>query len=372
MIRYIAMRMNGNGTETPLAWDIPLSSVNFTDDLSGSGAFEGKIAPEFASLKSDNGEPLFKPWSTSLYCEIDGQIRAGGIVTDVSIAGSELSISGVGFMGYFAGMVYVDDYSTVQTDPLDIVRHIISKTQSKRDGNIGLTVDSKTRTPKRLGHTPRKDKDGNAAVDENGEELAPYVLTWWESKDLGQEITDLAQETPFDYRVELSWNGEQVRKNLVFGYPRLGGRKDNLRFYVGENVLSIPGVAFEGTEYASEVIALGAGEGRKMVRGGAAKRTGRLRRVTVVSDKTLKNKARADALANAQLKAALGDEDFKDIEVSDHPNAPVGTYRVGDEINVTVPQGWSDELNLWVRILSIRFEPETGNQTLTVVRSEKS
>ena len=63
--RYIATKLNGDGTETVLDWDLPIVQPSFTDELSGAGGMSGTIAPEIARLRVD-GEPIFVPWSTAL------------------------------------------------------------------------------------------------------------------------------------------------------------------------------------------------------------------------------------------------------------------------------------------------------------------
>lgn len=57
-------------------------------------------------------------------------------------------------------------------------------------------------------------------------EAEPYTLSWWENHDLGSVITDLAKETPFEYREHTAWDGEDALKHrLVLGCPEFGARR---------------------------------------------------------------------------------------------------------------------------------------------------
>src|SRR5688500_240507 len=93
---YFATRLNGDGTETPLATDLPLEGVSLTSVLSGPAGHSSKISPAMQRLKTPDGRPLFEPWSTAIYAEEDDVIRHGCIVTDLGISGADLSITGAG------------------------------------------------------------------------------------------------------------------------------------------------------------------------------------------------------------------------------------------------------------------------------------
>ena len=79
--RYIASRLNGDGTETFLSYDVPLSGGQTTTALSGPGGINGTITPEIAALQDEYGRPILEPWSTAIYAEVDGQIRGGAILS---------------------------------------------------------------------------------------------------------------------------------------------------------------------------------------------------------------------------------------------------------------------------------------------------
>lgn len=368
--RYLATRLNGNGTETFLSNDVPLLGAQLREDLSGPGGITGTITPEIARLRSSAGEPLFMPWSTAVYAEKDGNIRAGAILADMEETGPDLSLDCVGFTGYLQGQPYTGDISRVQVDPLEMARHLWAHQQGKRGGNLGLVMDSTT-SPVRVG-TPARDVNfTTGAGEEVSFQAGPYTLQWWKDHDMGKAFDDLATETPFDYLVAHTWTGETISHRLRLGYPTIGRRRHDLRFQVGENIFAFPPILYDGDDYASDVVVLGAGEGRTMIRGEGSKPTGRLRRTAVVTDKTLRSKQSANSAAARELAARLGNEDIDTLTALDHPHAPVGSYAPGDEILIRSRGGWTTDVELWVRVLAIVIEPEKNHATLTVARTEK-
>lgn len=368
--RYLAFKLNGDGTETLLSNDVPLQGAVLREDLSGPGSIDGHISPEVAQFKTTAGDPVFLPWSTAIYAEKDDNLRGGAILADLMEQGPDLSLDTVGFTGYLAGQPYTGDRSWIQEDPLNIVRHLWAHKQGMKGGNLGLAVGSTT-SPVRIG---TKEEEVSFTTG-NGEEVSfqtgPFTLQWWKDHDMGKVLDDLAAETPFDYLVDHAWNGNSPRHTLRLGYPVIGSRRKDLRFMLGENIFTHLPISYEGDSYASEVITLGAGEGRKMIRGGLAKSTGRLHRAAVVVDKTLRNKKSADTIAARELALRIGDEDLDTLVVSEHPHAPLGSFRPGDEILVQSPGGWTKDIYLWVRILSIATEPEKNIATLTVARTDR-
>lgn len=391
--RYLAFRMNGDGTETLLSGDVPLSGARMREDLSGPGGIRGTISPAVARLRTGSGQPLFVPWSTALFAEKDGVLRGGALLADMSEKGADLSLDCVGFTGYLNGQPYTENRSWITEDPLVIARHLWAHQQWRQRGNLGVTLDD-TLSGQYIGTPEDSVKWGEVTETQwnrlmaqgwkgkagDGEEriyppenadTGPYTLQWWKDHDLGKAFEDLALNTPFDYLMTHSWDGEAIRHHLRLGYPVIGQRRQDLTFEVGVNVFDSPTIDYDGDAYASEVIVLGAGEGRKIIRGGDARDTGRLHRAVVVQDKTLLRDGDADRLASRELAFRLGDADFDQIVVKEHPNAPLGSFAPGDEIEVRQRPEWSAPFSLWVRILAVETEPELNQATLTVARVEK-
>ena len=367
--RYIASRLHGDGTETFLNMNLPLSGVSITNTDSGPDALTASINPEVAALKV-GGLPLIEPWSTAIYAETDGQIRCGAIVTDAPVTGPSVALTCVGFPGYAVDIPYTGEYSRVHIDPLDVVRDIWTHIQSARNGNIGLQVDSL-----KSGQIVGSASENVSFTTSNGENVqfvaGPYTLMWYATTNLGGEIDALAKSVPFEYREAHVWNGNAIDHRLRLGYPAIGRRRQDLRFVVGENVQVIPKVDF-GTNYASEALVLGAGTGRKMIRGTNARPDSRLRRVSVVTDSSLTSTTKANTLAGQEVLRCLGLADMTEVTIIDHPHAPLGSFDVGDEILVQTGSGWADDLALWCRVTAMTISPEAlGVARLTILRTDR-
>src|SRR5699024_665716 len=153
----------------------------------------------------------------------------------------------------------------------------------------------------------------------------------------------------FDYREETEWDaaGESLIHRLRLFYPRTGRRRRDLRFVLGENVISRPTLSRSDEEYANEVMLLGAGEGRMKVRAIVGKDESRMRRVAVVTDDMIKRKTEARNQAQKELAKRQGMHEVTQIEVRDHPHAPLGSWQVGEEIRIQGDLGWA-QVDQWV------------------------
>jgi hypothetical protein len=366
--RYIAQRLDGLGGGEFLDYDVPLSSPSITTVLSGPNALSGTITPEVARLQDSKGHLVFEEWSTALYAEEDGNIRGAGILANIGTSGPTVSLDCVGWTGYAAGMPYTDSWFGVEVDPLGVVRQAWAHLQSKVRGNIGLQVSDMT-TGLKIGQELEQVEFDTQAGPVSFE-AGPIKLAWYLTDDIGQFIDSLAKETPFDYQERHAWVGDQIEHYLDFGYPSLGRRRPDLRFQLGENVSVVPSIVSNSDSFANEVLALGAGEGRDMIRGGAIRSADtRLRRVAVVTDKQRRSKAKANAYASEQLALRLGLGSIEEIVVREHPHAAIGSWRDGDEILIAGNEGWGG-YEMWVRVLSTTINPLIGDvATISVART---
>lgn len=343
-----------------LHWDFPLSEPAITRTLSGPTVITGKLDPEIPGPELAG---VYDAWATWLHVEQEGRIRASAILQPTALDDDTLTIGCEGFTAYPHGMPYLGEYSATGVDPLDVVRRIWDHLQSYPDGDLGVMVDA-TRSPVRIG-TKKTEDDPNSG---------PYELHWWDHVDCGEEINQLAQDTPFDYLEHHQWNADRtdVEHRLVLGYPRVGRRRHDLRFAQGENITSlVPLVETEST-YASDVVVTGAGEGRKMVRATASRRVpGRVRRVAMLTDKNIKTTSRAKARAAEELRARGARLSMKEITIDTaHPNAALGTYDVGDDIAVTATFPYLGAQTIWHRITAYTWSPEDTLAVLQLAPSD--
>lgn len=219
---------------------------------------------------------------------------------------------------------------------------------------------------------PGEENGGPGGTETVTYQADAYKLNWYTNLDLGSDLDDLAADTPFDWHVVHSWDGEEIRHHMRVGYPRIGRRRDDLRFVVGENLAKAPEVERDGAEYANEILVLGAGEGSTIRHGRAFRREdGRLRKVITISDPSLTTDEACIARAQAELAKRFNIDNISDVVVRDHWHAPLGSVDLGDEILVEGDIGWID-LEVWCRVVARTMSPDDGDaMTLTLIRSDR-
>jgi len=214
-------------------------------------------------------------------------------------------------------------------------------------------------------------------VDGDGEELQPWKLNYFDTLDMGARWDDLAKDGGFDYYEDHAWSGDTIVHTLHLGYPTVGRdlrQSAQHRFEVGVNVQVVPTVSLDGDDYCDMVLVIGAGEGRKAARGAAAvPNRGRLHRYKVVQDPMLKTAAECQRRAAQLASSYAGDQNIATLIVRDHPFAQLGSYQVGDTIEVIGSgNGWTGGLDQTLRITGIELNPDDGDSaTLTVARPDK-
>lgn len=382
---YFATRLNGDGTERLIADNLPLAGMTFTNVLSGTNQLAATVPVEVARLKDDAGDgaSIFKPWSSVIYAQLDGVIRGCGIVVSPPSSGQEVSLDCRGFRAWLDDRLYDGVYSKVHIDPLDVARHIWDKVQHERTSpplaDLGLVLQvSPEHSPVRIGEPTKKVEFTTGDDEDVAFDTGPYTLNWWDTHDLGKVWDDLAEVGEFDYYETHRWVGsgadKHIEHTLHVGYPQIGRRRSDLRFVVGENVIEEPDVEVDGEAYTNHVIVLGSGEGRKMRRGEwpISDKIG-LYRPQVISDKALKSHKAATKRAERVAQAYQGLEDVKQVKVVNHPNAPLGSVGLGDTVTLRGnKRGWTGGLNMAVRVLSVTWEPDSGDRaTLEVSRAER-
>jgi len=374
--RYLASRLHGDGTETLLHPDLPLRDVAITNVLSGPNALTATITPAALSLLGNavDGLPLFEEWSTVLYAEEDNVLRGAGILTNSGISGPALSLSCLGFIGALKGQPYEGARFFVETEVLDIVRHVIDHWQGMPGGNLGLVLDRATRTGKKIG-TKLDQVEFDTQNGPVSFEAGPYKLADYMTDDLAGAIDSLATDYDFDYRETHAWSGagDNITHRIDFGAPRIGTRRKDIRFVVGENVWVPPSTEVPLDAYASGVLVRGAGDGptmkRKMIPRSGERR---LRRITIVEDKNLKSDAAVAQRGNALLPLLTGQSDITELTVADHDHAPLGSWVEGDEVEALTYDEWTGDGAMWLRILSTTIKPEeAGVATVAVMRADK-
>jgi hypothetical protein len=199
----------------------------------------------------------------------------------------------------------------------------------------------------------------------------PIELDWWNSTDIGQEISQLQGEQVFDLFEKHTWNDSRtdVIHKLNFGVPRIGVRHSDLRFAEGENIIQTAEASADGSAFANHVLALGAGQGQKMLRQSAGTGNGQLRRVAIYSNSTIRRTDRLATTAQKILRSRINIDAVTSVVLINHPNARFGSFGVGDDIPVIMNTGWRKG-TVWSRIVSMTQDPTTDQMTLQLARSD--
>lgn len=351
--RFIAQRAL---TGKFLHWDLPLTEDRYTRELSGPGTIEGTLEPEMTTQLAEDGLPIVIEWDTALYVEVDGQIRAGGLITNLEWEGPKLSVTAAGFATYPTGIPYMGEYTpSLFPDPATVIKDLWAYVQDQPDGDLGVTVVG-DKTWMRVGSG----------------EGGPYRMYWHEIRDCGEEINSLLATGPMDYVERHAWNEHQtdITHTIELGFPRIGRRRHDLRFADGENIAALVPFASDGLEYAQDVYGFGEGEGGAMVRGRVAVPNGRLRRCATYFDKSA-DKQRLMVALRAEAVRRGNSRDLRELTIHEHPNAPIGSINPGDDILVQSDTPWLGSTRTWVRVLSIEETTATADQAvLTVQRAD--
>lgn len=334
---------------------LPLRDVSLTWDLA-TDTFAATITPNYLLPLADDGRPVLDEWSTLIYAVADGVIRWGGILTHTDYAGPAATLSGVGFRGYPAGIPYLGPvYKQPSVDPLDVVRMLWAHLQSYPAGNLHLTVDATTASTVRAGTAAQ-----------------PYELDPWNNTDCGSEMGTLLGACPAETTEAHAFtaSGETVTHTLSFGVPRIGRRRDDLRFVEDENMSGVVTLTRDGAAYANGVSGTGAGTGSASLTAQVAVDDGRLRRVTTYQNQAITTAALLKAKLNAELAARQNMGGASQVTLTNHPNAPIGAVQVGDDILLQFAGGWLAGQAIWHRVTAITLTPDTGLMALTTARSD--
>ncbi|MEU2558433.1 hypothetical protein ABZ626_03660 [Streptomyces longispororuber] len=338
-----------------LAWDLPMSNVEFGPSLSAAGSFSGEVAPRLATLvrtQVDAGD-------TWLYVERDGRLMWGGLVWRATPEGSALQVEAAGPGSYpyrrhdlHGNLNGRGPY--VNADPCRVIRDVWAYLQEQPDGDLGVLVDDTT---------------SKVQVGTPGDR---YSIDWWEAPVLGDVIEDMVQvEGGPEWTETVSWTGEKPRHRIRIGWPRLGTRRRDLAFTTGVNIIESVAVEYDADEAAQVVIGLGAGEGRSRRRTIDAVRNGRLRLEHVLEVASEKGADRLAARARTERIARQVTGEVTEITVHDHPAAPIGSWQIGDEVRVRVHDDWAD-YDMWSRIISYQIRPGAEDSERAVLQLRRA
>ncbi|MEU6460345.1 hypothetical protein [Streptomyces sp. NPDC046976] len=393
--RYIAMRAVSGDI---LDWDVPFVADSAPRrELNGPGQMTGKIAPEYMRLMAKpDGLPVLAEWSTALFAEFEGKIRWGGLITNLSFEGQAMKVTCAGYTAYPSGMPYLGptihsgakvaqkwaydgkdknhdgyvdgskpkrkmpkrpkDTISRRWDAYDVVRTIWNHLQDYQMGKLGVTLD---------GHDSGYLLGAASGAD-------PWDLQWWDSPDCGSTITDVMNLAKADFLERHSWDGskEKILHHIDLGTRRLGKARPDLRYAQGENVIEIATPNYQGDFFANNIYVLGKGSGQKTARVRVVVDDKRLRRAKLVAYKSTANVKTLTEYGKRERARHSEQLTIPSIAVRHHPNAPLGSWALGDRILLQVEIPWVGELAIWHRITAEEIDPAAGTAVLSLSRSD--
>jgi len=423
-LRFIAQDIR---THRFLTYELPLIDVSITWNLSGPTMLTAQLHPESKTLR----ELGMTAWGTWIHIDQGGQLLGSVIWMPTKIDGEDYTVTGMGFSAYAQGMPYFSEDLSILRDACDVMRRVWNHLQSFPDARLGVELN-RTMSGLRLGipsmqeltdegflvwvepGTEEKAPTQELAEDEDVvitgyqydvsfqppdlmvsyndgaiyrfkpkmTEAVPYVLSWYSDTDCGQEFDNLCRIAKVEYRETARWATEGdidiipvTERQIELAYPRLGRKRFDLRCAQDENMIeAIPLEEATGAQgYASQIMTRGVGEGRAAVRGYAgAADPKRVRRVAIISDQTITTTAGATAYSQDELLRRRAAITVGQAVIMDwHPNAPLGSYMVGDEFLITGFIPWAGYIEFWHRIISYTWQPEKNIVTLTTRRAEQ-
>lgn len=332
---------------------LPLTGVEFGNELNGPGSFRGTLAPRWSQAVIDS----LTPGLALIYAEADGFLRWGGLLWDATPEDGEYQLEAAGWSSYLNkrhdvhGELGGRGPYTFQ-DPCVIIRDLWAYAQEQPDGDLGVIVDATT---------------SNAKV---GTPAEPWHSYWFETPVLGDLMDDLVSEDGApQYTNTSTWQANgTIERRLRIGYPRLGARRTDIDFTTGINIVDSPPVTYTGDDYANVIIATGSGEGAATRYAVDPVRDGRLRMEHVLALPTVNGTDVLGRRAAAERKRRQIMSQVEQITVLDHPAAPLGSWQIGDDVHVTVNNQWTS-WSRWCRIIADTYRPsDNPNQARLTLR----
>lgn len=352
-LRFTVIEVNSN---TVLTRDLVVLEPQVMKSLSGPARIQFKI-PQSEMMASAAGIE-WKNWGQWIVCEMEINhspvIFACGVVTDNKIdpdAGT-MNIEATGYSNYPKGIPWLENFNPIAVDPFEVVQRIWAHCQGYSNANLGVEVGPASSGTQML---PGYSFDGSILVFDF---FAIFVRAV-DFQDCGDFINGLARDIPFDYFEEPVWNSDrtEVTKNLRMAYPFGGLKQDHLSFRLGENVVRAEKAEEMDIEPVSDVIIRGWLPGKVYSSSLSNLDPTRLRRTILEEDARIDSTERAAAWAKRKLQRRNVPKYWSKIVVDpDHPNAPYGSWDVGDTIFVQGDYPWVGEIAEWHRVMSVAYD----------------
>jgi hypothetical protein len=224
--------------------ELPLTGVNFTQQLNSSGTFSGNLLLSGVDANTYNVAASTIPARTAVYVDRDGTLIWGGVLwgREYNSKSQRISFQAREFESYFERRRITTTTVFNATDQLTAVQTLITNAQAASSGNIGVQLGGETSSV-----------------------TVTRTFYGYERKTVYSAIQDLSKAlNGFDFNIFVYYdsNGNPA-KLLKLGYPRSGQVYSTTSLTIP--VFQLPGNIVEysypedGAIAANTVYALGAG-----------------------------------------------------------------------------------------------------------------
>jgi hypothetical protein len=312
----------------------------------------------------------FRPYAQWIHAEkmISGErkIWASGLVipSEPDKKTGVLHLQAKGFAAYPKDLPWLENWNPFVCDAFEPVHHVWNHLQTINNGsgNLGVQVYPALSGIEML---PGYAFDGQLA---NLDFFAEFIRSE-DKQDSKDHIDKLARDIPFDYVEQSAWNigRTAIEKKLYLGYPYAGVDQTNLAFVLNENVIEAKPHIETQIDWASDAIIDGWFPGSQYSSQFTNADPDRYRRVVMQDDARINSDERAQAWARRKLTRRQTPAYWESIIVDPgHPNAPFGTYDVGDRIMVKGIMPWVGDVQQEHKIIAIAYDVETETCELTL------
>lgn len=132
--------------------EAPAQSITVTRALNAPGSIDIQLPLDYLRKKGEDGKPILQEFGTLVIVEDDNRIIQVGLVDQIEMTASAISVSAGGLTMLATGTPYLGtDKSYVSTDPLKIFKDIWSHIQSYKNADLGIKITGSTKSTGTLG-----------------------------------------------------------------------------------------------------------------------------------------------------------------------------------------------------------------------------
>lgn len=310
----------------------------------------------------------WKVYGQIVHVEIEKQdgsrwIIASGLTqpSEIDADTGLITVNASGFSSYPDKIPWLDNWNPIAIDPFVVIHRIWNHIQSYAHGNLGVVVSPASSNTLLL---PGFYYDGSKFVLD----FFAYFVRAEDYRDCQEEIVSLCRDIPIDFFESSAWNANrtEIQKTLNLAYPRGGVQRSALSFVQGDNVQAMAPAAESEMDWVSDIIVRGWWPGKMYSSQLSNADPLRFRRVVKDEDALINSRERSEVWAKRKLKRRQVPRHWGSITVDMyHPEAPFGSYDVGDDIYI---EGYLPGVGIvegWHRILTMQPDDDKGAVVLT-------